>query len=175
MKIALAIGFLMMMGGCSNATQEEEGPTAGARAPNLLLMGIDGELIDLHAWIGKPVLLEVFGVHCGSCASMMPEFLEYWKAYGEDGTVRMLSVDLGPNFDGLGAQSEEEVRQWKSEWQANWTFALDDERAQVNAKYPHVARPTTYLIDDESYVAWTHGGYATFDQLKSETDQVLAA
>ena len=146
---------------------------APAEAPHLLLNDVDGRRVDLDAWFGKPILLELFGVHCGSCRAEMSELSTYFERFGANGTVLMLSVDLGSRFDGLGADNETQVREFRDEFQAHWTYALDDETHQTANKYPHLGRPTLYLIAPDATIAWAHGGYAELGLLAEKTVPLL--
>lgn len=156
---------LLFLSGCA-------GTTTKRKAPDLELADIGGNLVQLSRWRGSVVLLELFGVHCGSCQAMMSQLLAFHDEFGSGGRVRMLSVDLGQRFDGLGAQRESEVREWRSHYEANWTFAFDQGHVVADL-YDVIARPTLLLIDAEGRIAWDEGGWVPVATLRAETQRVL--
>lgn len=160
----LAACAIVVLAGCT-------AKTSTTQAPDLELTDVDGDLVRLQDWFGEPILLEVFGVHCSSCAAMMSQLVPFHSTHGE--RVHMMSVDLGSNFDGLGADDEAQVRAWRDEYGANWTFALDAPDHRTHEAYPHVARPTLYLIDSDAQIAQVFEGWTPVETLRAEADQLL--
>jgi cytochrome oxidase Cu insertion factor (SCO1/SenC/PrrC family) len=167
-KTALCILALVLLSGCTGGPL----PPVGAQAPNLILTDIDGDPFELHDWKGKVILLEMFGVRCGSCRAMMGPLLEYHAAYASDDRVRMVSIDAGSDFDGLGARSRSEVAAWREEFNATWTF-IHDPSGEAIQRYPAPARPTIYLIAPDGQINVAHGGYAEGAKLQQWTENLL--
>jgi peroxiredoxin len=162
----LALLAALLASGCTAK------PETGRPAPNLELVDVDGQSLRLADWFGEPILLEVFGVQCGSCQAMMSQLVPFHDAYGD--RVRMLSVDLGARFDQLGAENEDQVRGWRERYHANWTFALDAADHRTNDAYPHTARPTMYLIDRAARIGRIYEGWTPLEMLRADADFVLA-
>jgi thiol-disulfide isomerase/thioredoxin len=74
--------------------QRPPAPAIGEPAPDLRLPDLDGELVDLADFRGRPTLLLFWNPGCGFCKTMLPD-LKAWDAEPPAGAPRMLVVSSG--------------------------------------------------------------------------------
>jgi thiol-disulfide isomerase/thioredoxin len=68
--------------------------TPGQEAPSLALPDLDGDVLDLDAFRGRPLLLLFWSPGCGFCAAMLDD-LRAWDADPPPGSPRLLVVSQG--------------------------------------------------------------------------------
>lgn len=65
----------------------------GEMAPDVQLPDLQGRLIDLHQFRGRPLLVNVWASWCAPCVEEMPELARFAQAQGEHG-VQVLGLAL---------------------------------------------------------------------------------
>ena len=68
--------------------------TPGQEAPSLALPDLDGDVLDLDAFRGRPLLVLFWNPGCGFCAAMLDD-LRAWDADPPPGSPRLLVVSQG--------------------------------------------------------------------------------
>jgi thiol-disulfide isomerase/thioredoxin len=74
--------------------QPKPAPAIGEPAPDLRLPDLNGDLVDLADFRGRPTLLLFWNPGCGFCRTMLPD-LKAWDAEPPAGAPRMLVVSGG--------------------------------------------------------------------------------
>src|SRR5436853_196516 len=68
-------------------------PSIGTVAPDVILNGLDGGIVKLSDFQGKPVLINFWATWCVPCRAEMPAIVEASKKYEKSGLV-VLAVDV---------------------------------------------------------------------------------
>lgn len=141
-------------------SQPEEGLTAGKRAPDFAIRDVDGRELRLSS-NDDVLLLDLMGVNCPPCREEMPH-LQMAASHFGGGTGRdnytQLSVDIGTVFPTLGAESDEDVRAFRDEFQASWRFARDTAESGVGRSFKPLGLPTLLIIDAEGTIRFRKDG-----------------
>lgn len=167
--LTLALAVLLFLGGCdrdkSDPSQQEpalgdanaaltgeiDRSHAGDLMPVVNLTDPNGEVLNLGALQGTPVLLNLWATWCAPCVEEMPLLDALDGAYGEQLEVIVASQDLqgakqvAPFF---AAQGFKNLHPWLDP-ETQLSFALGD-----------TALPTTILYDASGIEVWrVVGGY----------------
>jgi cytochrome c biogenesis protein CcmG/thiol:disulfide interchange protein DsbE len=143
--------FLLLLGGMpTGASAQDEGIAIGARAPVVVVNDIDGQPVDLGAYLGKqPVLLEFWATWCNVCEELLPRVQAAYDTYG--GSVAFFGVNVTVN------QTPERVRRWIASHHPPYRTLYDDKGVSTRA---YEAPITSYIviIDAAGRVAYTGTG-----------------
>jgi cytochrome c biogenesis protein CcmG/thiol:disulfide interchange protein DsbE len=130
----------------------------------LNLKDISGQRVRLRDYRGKVVVLNFWATWCGPCKVEMPWFMQFEKQYRDQG----FSV-LGVSMDDDGWKS---VRPYITAQKINYRVVVGDE--PLTKLYGGVeALPTTFLIDREGRIAYTHTGLVGKDDYEKEIVELL--
>ncbi|WP_095508732.1 TlpA disulfide reductase family protein [Rubrivirga marina] len=132
-------------------------PVASAPAPDFALATASGATFRLSEHRGEVVVLNLWATWCPPCRHEIPDFVELYDEYRDDGlTVVGVSLDE----DGWDA-----VRPFAEEMGVTYPVAVDD--GTVDGLYgPTVSLPTTFVIDREGNVAHYVPGMILRDDLE---------
>jgi len=120
-------------------------------APPLSAVTLDGELYDLAAKSGKPVLVYFFAPWCAFCSASADNVVRLRKLRDEAG-LAIIAV-------ALDWQSHDEVREYASGHELNVPVLLGN--AAVAKAWHVYAFPTYYVLDSEHRVVARDIGYST--------------
>jgi thiol-disulfide isomerase/thioredoxin len=168
--IAIGAYAAYSLGGDDGPDVDENGGNGGngngngSKAPTFAVTDINGGAVYLEAQRGKVVILDLFATWCQPCRDQMPELKEIDHAYS-DSEVVILSIDIDTE------ETVQQVRDFKNEFQAGWTFAMDT--FGVGPLYNVERIPTLALIDREGNLVWLHTGVTTAEELKARIDPLL--
>ena len=118
-------------------TQTEPSGEAIHLAPNFTVYDAQGNAVQLHDFIGKPIVLNFWASWCGPCRSEMPEF----QAVSDElaGQVQFLMVNAG-------GETAEDAASFLQ--QGDYTFPVYYDTANSAAvAYGVTAFPTTYFFN----------------------------
>lgn len=120
------------------------GAPAGSRqAPALVLPGLDGKMVDLASYRGKPVLINFWATWCDTCKKEMPEVEALHKRISAKGAVL-----LGVSMD---EDAYKVVPPFLKEHAVTFPILISDRK--VSASYAVRGLPTAYLIDPEGRIS----------------------
>ena len=127
--------------------------TAGNRAPEFSLEGVDGRPLVLKHPGEEPSVLVFFKNSCPTCQLALP-FLErlYQRLDG-----------AGLNFWGLSQDDPEATRTFAGQYSLTFPLAPDSAGYPVSNAYGLTAVPTLFLVEPEGTIAWTSVGFARAD------------
>jgi thiol-disulfide isomerase/thioredoxin len=107
-------------------------------APGFSLRGVDGHMVKLSDFKGKPVVVDFWATWCGPCRATMPHLNEMQRRYESQGLVILgLSVDDAAAGD---------VRRFADRIGVRFRLAMADERV-LDQYGPIHAIPTTFFIN----------------------------
>ena len=130
-------------------------PQVGYEAPPFQVLGLDGQVIALRQFRGRPVLLNFWATWCAPCRLEMPHIESSYRQYQDRGLV-VLAVST----DSEGAT--EEVRSYIAAGSAefgSYTFSVGfDPRREVARAYKLFGLPTSFFIDRQGVIRELHPG-----------------
>ncbi len=134
-------------------------------APNFTLRDANGAPVSLADYKGKVVLLNFWATWCGPCALEIPWFEQFEQQYKSEGFA-VLGVSM--DDDGWSA-----VKPYIAERKINYRVLLGND--SVSQLYGGVdSLPTTFMIDREGRLAYTHVGLAGKNDYLSEIQNLLS-
>jgi peroxiredoxin len=133
-------------------------------APDFSISSIDGAPVELDAYRGKVVVLDLFATWCGPCRTQMGE-LNKLRAYYPKSEVVILSVDVDPK------ETTQQIRDFRDEYNADWTFSTDTDG--LGQKYDASSIPTMAVIDQDGNMVFRHAGVTTLSQLQEIIDPLV--
>ena len=108
---------------------------------------------------GKVVYLDFWASWCGPCRKSFPWMEELQSRYRDDGLV-VVAINLDKNKD----KAEEFLRRFSSDF----VVAFDPD-GKIAEKYKVMGMPSTYLIDRNGQISFSHVGFRQSDTDKLET------
>lgn len=112
------------------------------KAPDFTLQSIDGNIISLGNFRGKPVILVFWRVNCPSCEYQMP-FLQAFYEKRSDEKIALVTVNVG--------EPPSMVAEYVARHGLTFPVLLDT-RQQVAQTYGIIGVPFTFLIDADGFI-----------------------
>lgn len=129
----------------SQATAEQ-----GAPAPEIALVGLDGQARTLSDELGKTVLVNFWASWCTPCVNELPLLNEAYKlAVGGGEQVELLAVNLG--------ESARTVQQFADRYGLQFPILLD-ESGSLKKPYRVASLPMTLVISPDGTISNIHVG-----------------
>ncbi|MBV8072113.1 MAG: TlpA family protein disulfide reductase [Acidobacteriaceae bacterium] len=169
--VLIAIGifsFDSCTGSKSKAAGEASKAAEAARkpAPNFTLRDENGAAVSLADYKGKVVLLNFWATWCGPCQIEIPWFEQFEQQYKSQGFAV-----LGVSMDDDGWQA---VKPFVVTHKVNYRILLGND--SIGQLYGGLdALPTSFIIDREGRLAYTHVGLAGKNEYLSEIQSLLAS
>ncbi|HSR08786.1 MAG TPA: TlpA disulfide reductase family protein [Bryobacteraceae bacterium] len=149
--------------GCSSAPKAQQ-HLDRKPAANFTLADASGAKVALADYKGKVVLLNFWATWCGPCKVEIPWFIEFNKTYKDRG----LAV-VGVSLDDDGWKS---VKPYLAEKKIDYTVVVGNDA--VSKSYGDVeSLPTTFIIDQDGRIAFTHTGLVSKDTYEKEIQSLL--
>lgn len=151
----------------SAATEARKAVEAGRKpAPNFTLKDENGTNVSLADYKGKVVLLNFWATWCGPCQIEIPWFMQFEQEYKSRGFAV-----LGVSMDDDGWQA---VKPFIASRKVNYRILLGND--SVSQLYGGLdALPTSFLIDREGRLAYTHVGLAGKNEYLDEIQNLLGS
>jgi peroxiredoxin len=121
----------------------EPAPIAGHPAPDFELATLDGELLRLSDFAGKPILVNFWATWCGPCRAEFPDFQKAWLE-SEDNLV-IIAINH------TTADRAEQVDDFVAEMGVTFPIVLDKD-GQAAEAYQVRGLPTSIFIDSNGRV-----------------------
>jgi peroxiredoxin len=138
--------------------------TARKPAPNFTLLDSNGAKVTLASLKGKVVLLNFWATWCGPCQVEIPWFIEFNKTY----KARGLAV-VGVSMDEDGWKS---VKPYLATKKIDYPIVIGTE--DVAKAYGGVdSLPSTFIIDRDGKIAFSHTGLVGKDAYEKEIRSLL--
>ncbi len=116
-------------------------PYPGYRAPDFAFEDLDGTMIRLSDFRGKPVLLNFWATWCPPCRKEIPDLQRFHEQYANK--IVLLGIDWGEDI--------EEVKRFLERYGATYTNLLD-KNGEFFVLYRLTGLPTSYWIDEEGII-----------------------
>ncbi len=131
---------------------------AGEKAPAFALQGLDGRIVSVTPWDGKPSLVVFFSAFCPLCRELAPSLREI--AAGRGQTLRVIGVNLD------GRRFSNAVRSFVKDYGIGFPVLLDEIRDDMfvaSDPFGVEKTPTAVLIDRRGVVRGAWAGEAMRD------------
>ena len=139
--LALISVSALVMTGCSGSTPDQ-GPEIGKLAPDFELSNLDGQVVSLSDFRGKPVFLNFWATWCGPCRFEMPFIQEMYEGLSSEELV-ILAVNV--------REDPAKVREFVETF--GFTFpVLLATSAEVPLAYNIRGIPATFFIDENGII-----------------------
>lgn len=140
---ALVVGMLVWGGGQLVLRSLEQ----GTRLPELALRDIDGQPVDLHDYLGKPLVVNLWATWCPPCRREMPVLA---KAQARESAVTFLIINQG--------EGEAEIREFLAASGLQLDNLLLDSGNRLGQQVGSRALPTTLFYDAQGRQVGSHLG-----------------
>ena len=166
---ALALLVVPLILHTARVESKSNTPTPAARKSegtanlDLKFKDMNGAEVRLADYKGKVILLNVWATWCGPCELEIPELVEAYNKYKDDGVVV-----LGVSLD----DSAETLRAYAPKKQMNYPLLLWDD-AFEDAYGPIVGVPITFFIGRDGTISRRHFGPVTKERIDQEVKALL--
>jgi cytochrome c biogenesis protein CcmG/thiol:disulfide interchange protein DsbE len=162
--VLLAVPLLAVLGYALEKLDPRvvESPLVGKEAPAFRLQSLDGEIFDLRALRGKPVVINFWSTWCPPCLEEHPLFTAAARRYA--GRVLFLGV--------VYQDEPGKIRSFESRWGA-WGPSLVDPDGEVAIAYGVFGPPETFFIDAEGTIVDKVIGAVRPDHLAAVLEEML--
>lgn len=135
-----------------------------AKARDFEVTLVNGDSFTLSNQRGNVVLLNIWATWCAPCREEMPDFVDLYEKYRDQGLVILgVSVDK---------QGESVVKPFMEEYNVNYPIVID--RGTIMDKYgPTMSIPTTYIIGKKGNLKYFAVGALTKKELEPRLQALL--
>ncbi|MBI4824513.1 MAG: TlpA family protein disulfide reductase [Nitrospirae bacterium] len=135
--------LLLLFSACEKKSLEK-----GDKAPDFLLMDIDGKPYSLAEQKGNVVVLEFWATWCGPCKDSIPDLVSLHERYKDKGVAIFgLSVD----------EDVSSLKTFVEAYSIPYRILYDDKN--ISRLYKVGSIPSTFVIDKKGRVMGKHSGY----------------
>lgn len=135
-----------------------------SRAPEIIIIGLDGKNILLYEKRGKVMVVDFWASWCPPCRTMIPIFNSLQEKYRNRGLeVIGVSMDEGTTAD---------LKELSAEFGLRYTAADGD--SETEKAFRVEALPTTLLIDRKGRIRSRHRGAISQAKLEAEIKRLLS-
>lgn len=167
--LALVVaGLLLTQGNAKNEfsskfSSDKSSSEKKEPAPNFTLVLLDGKNFHLSDYKGKPVLINFFASWCLPCREEMPALEKIAHEYKPKGVIF-----LGIAID----DTEEKMKDFVARYGVTFPVGLD-KTAAIQKSFGIYGIPTTYFINKQGTINYSHSGSVTEELLQHELDKLL--
>ncbi len=133
----MVVFVILSVAGCRTGSTSVDSP-----AIDFTLQNLDGDLVSLNDFRGKPVLLNFWATWCGYCREEMP-YIQQIDNEWPDSELVVLLINV--------AERKSMVEEYMEAYNLSLTVLLDSRRT-VSEKYNIIGLPTTYFIDKDGII-----------------------
>lgn len=157
--LVIAVGFSLYANFKKDKVQKVE---VGQKAPDFVLVDLNGEKHQLSDYRGQGVFLNFWGTFCKPCEEEFP-YIDNQYQYFKDKGVQVLAVDVG--------ETEFAVKKFVERLDLSFPVVID-KTEDVQAAYGINPIPITFLIDKNGTVIKSHTGQLTEEIIHEYMKQI---
>ncbi|HEY3763857.1 MAG TPA: TlpA disulfide reductase family protein [Gaiellales bacterium] len=116
-------------------------------APTFSGMGLAGQDVSLHAYAGKPVVINFFASWCAPCRAEAPGLARLAHQFGS--RVQLIGISIDDKRPGATQFADRFHWTWPIVYEPNDNLAY---------RYGLYGKPTTIVVDQQGRIAWQHAG-----------------
>ena len=160
--IVLTMTMLLLPTSCSvgytKTTPQEKA------APDFHLKSLDGQVVSLNDFRGKPVLINFWASWCGPCREEMPYLQQVYDEWTGKGLV-LLTIDIG--------ETPAAIKKFFAENNLSLPVLLDSDK-EVGRVYGITGVPETFLIDKNGIIRKKKiGAYENKQAIESDLGLIM--
>jgi len=138
-------------------------PVIGALAPPLRLTNLDGERVDLAAYVDRAVVLNSWATWCVPCQAEMPALQALSERYA--GRVVVVGINAGEPRDA--------VTTWRDRFNLTFDLVLDPDGVAAR-DYRLRGQPTTFIVAPGGRIEAIYFGPVDLAELERVLDRIAA-
>jgi len=142
-------------------------PRVGARAPEISLQTLDGQMVNLSGLVGSPVVISYWSTWCIPCKQELPILQKLAQEYAAQGLV-VLTVNATDQDDVA------KVQEMVNELGMTFPVLLDDAKTFAS-NYQAMFFPSTFFVDASGVIRDIRLGDSTEADLRTKIENLLAA
>ena len=138
------------------------GQVVGTALPEAVVPNVEGGRIDLAAYKGRPVLVNLWATWCGPCRREMPALERLSK---EQGGLTVVAID----------QREDPaiVRSYVKRFGVTFAVGIDDSQ-QLGTDLHLIGLPSSFFVDRDGVIRDAVDGEMTYDVMSAKARALLA-
>jgi len=165
--LVLVLGLIWIALSAKNqapADRSTPAPRSGFPAPDVNLVNLDGQEVQLGDFLGRPVLVNFWASWCPPCRAEMPTFQKIYTEYESQGFV----------FLAVNSQESRAIALDYAQSNAFTFPVLLDEDGVVSNRYRIVSLPTTFFINRYGFISdVVYGGPISEAYLRIQVEKLL--
>lgn len=147
----------------SNPGELEPAPVVGRLAPEIALVSLSGESLQLSDFRGQPVIINFWATWCAPCRAETPELQDLHRERGDE--VIIFSVNAT-------AQDQGDIAGFVEEFGVTFPVVLDTE-AVAFKDYNVIGLPTTIFVNAEGVINEIFTGPVNRAYMESKIAELL--
>jgi len=128
----------------------------GKQLPTFSFPTIDEKEHSIEEFIGKPLIINFWGINCPPCREEFPEFVKFYKKYKGEG-LEIITLNVDSSLD--------EQRKFLEHQEMPWVVGSDD--SELFRKWNYRFIPTSILVDPNGTIVDEHVGGMSLDDLEN--------
>jgi peroxiredoxin len=141
-----------------NRTTPSQLPEVGRALPDFNLPDLDGKMVRLSDYRGRPVLINFWATWCPPCRAEMDDLEAFYYDHQKEGLM-ILAVNSGESRD-IAAEFAQELG-------LSFTVLLDEDFT-ISDQWLINSLPTSILVDRDGVVQVIHVGLFSAEQMDEE-------
>ncbi len=128
----------------------------GNQLPTFSFLTIDEKEHSIEEFIGKPLIINFWGINCPPCREELPEFVKFYEKYKGEG-LEIITLNVDSSLD--------QQRKFLEHQEMPWVVGSDKD--ELFRKWNYRFIPTSILVDPNGTIVDEHVGGMSLDDLEN--------
>jgi len=128
----------------------------GKQLPTFSFPTIDEKEHSIEEFIGKPLIINFWGINCPPCREEFPEFVKFYEKYKDEG-LEIITLNVDSSLD--------QQRKFLEHQEMPWVVGYDPR--EMFRKWNYRFIPTSILVDPNGTIVDEHVGGMSLDDLEN--------